>query len=96
MVLAHPRVGPAEDVQVGAVVHRVAHLPPGEQRLQRERAGEGQDRLRVRGGVERVAHDLVDEAGHAEQLIGDRRLLFPSTGFSKITAIERMRQDSNP
>jgi hypothetical protein len=68
VVLADAGVGQAQDVEVGAVVHRVPHLPPGEQCLQRERSRKSQDRLRVRGGVERVAHDLVDESGHAEEM----------------------------
>lgn len=66
-VLPGRGVGQAEQVDVGAIVARIADLAAGQERLQDQRAAERQGDVRVRGRRQAVVHQLGDEAGDSQQ-----------------------------
>jgi len=69
-VLPGGRVRQAQQVDVRAVVARIAHLATRQERQERKRPGEGHDRVRIGRGRQAVVHHLADKAGDAKKVVG--------------------------
>ena len=81
-VLAGRGMGQAQQVEVGAVVARIADLAAGQKGLQRQRPAERHHRIRVGCRGQAVVHDLGDETRHAEQIVGQRAGILRGFGGS--------------
>ena len=71
-VLAGRRVRQAQQIEIRAVVTRIADLAPGEQRLQRQRSAERHDLIRIGGGRQAVVHHLRDEPRNPQHVLRHR------------------------
>ncbi len=58
----------AQQVHIRAIVSLISDLAPGQERLERQGAGECQDLIGVRSDFEAMVHHLGDKTGNAEQI----------------------------
>ena len=87
-VLARSAAGQRQQVEVGPQIAGRADLSAGQERLQGHCPAERQAHVRVRRVGHREVHHLLDEAGHLEEVFGDR----PGIGDGR-AAIGRRRDE---
>ena len=71
-ILSRPAAGQGKQINIGTQVTGITDLPTTEERLQRHRAAECQADIGIRCVGKREIHQLVDETGHMEQVLGNR------------------------
>jgi hypothetical protein len=89
VVLARARRRDADGVEVRAVAALVAHLAAREHRLQRDRAARARARAAAGAAVARLMrHDVGDEAGDAQQVLGERTRVRRTVGAAGLAGVQ--------